>query len=88
MPVIDSPNLLGRRVVQMVDGVERRDLRAVTDLYSNAEGDICLRVAAELDWYRWTWTGQLPKNHGSPGPSRLARMNQSSRRAPHTRHSS
>ncbi len=66
VPVIDSPNVLGRRVVQMVDGVERRDLRAVTDLYSNAEGDICVRVAAELDWYRWAWTGQLPKTMEVP----------------------
>ncbi|MDP9798243.1 hypothetical protein J2S43_006755 [Catenuloplanes nepalensis] len=66
VPVIDAPSVLGRRVVQMVDGVERRDLRSVTDLYSNAEGDICLRVAAELDWYRWSWTGQLPKTMEVP----------------------
>ncbi|MFI5840810.1 hypothetical protein ACIA8K_13985 [Catenuloplanes sp. NPDC051500] len=64
--VIDSPSVLGRRVVQMVDGVERRDLRSVTELYNNAEGDICLRVAAELDWYRWAWTGQLPKTMEVP----------------------
>ncbi|WP_033343539.1 hypothetical protein [Catenuloplanes japonicus] len=64
--VIDSPSVMGRRVVQMVDGVERRDLRSVTDLYNNAEGDICLRVAAELDWYRWAWTGKLPKTMEVP----------------------
>ncbi len=53
--------MTGRRVVHLVDDDERRDLRAVTELHTNAEGDICVRVAAELDWYRWAWSGQPPK---------------------------
>jgi hypothetical protein len=40
---------------------ERRDLRAITEVYQNAEGDVCIRVSTELDWYRWGWTGQTPK---------------------------
>ena len=40
---------------------ERRDLRAVTELHSGADGDICVRVATELEWYRWAWSGKAPK---------------------------
>jgi hypothetical protein len=48
-------------MVQVVDGVERRDLRAVTEIYTSADGEICIRVATELEWYRWVWSGQHPK---------------------------
>jgi hypothetical protein len=61
VPVIDVRPLTGRRVVQVGDGAERRDLRAVTELYSGPDGDICVRVAVELDWYRWGWSGKAPK---------------------------
>ncbi len=58
--------LTGRRVVRMPGpddkaGRERRDLRAVTEAYSNAAGDICVRVTKELEWYRWAWSGTAPK---------------------------
>jgi len=59
--VIDAGPLTGRRVVWLVDGAPRRDLRAVTELHSGADGDICVRVATELDWYRWAWSGKTPK---------------------------
>lgn len=59
--VVDAVALTGRRVVQVLDGRERRDLRAVTELHTSSDGDICVRVAAELDWYRWAWSGQAPK---------------------------
>ena len=39
---------------------EHRDLRAVTETYSGADGDICVRVTPELEWYRWAWRGQPP----------------------------
>ncbi len=60
VPMVEADAVSGRRVVQVVDGVERRDLRAVTELYTNADGDICVRVTAELEWYRWAWKGQPP----------------------------
>ncbi|MEV4658972.1 hypothetical protein [Micromonospora sp. NPDC049301] len=59
-PVFEADAVTGRRVVQMVDGVERRDLRAVTETYSGADGDICVRVTPEMEWYRWAWGGQAP----------------------------
>ncbi|SCG19652.1 hypothetical protein GA0070610_6039 [Micromonospora echinofusca] len=59
-PVFESDAVTGRRVVHVVDAVEHRDLRAVTETYSGAEGDICVRVTPEVDWYRWAWRGQSP----------------------------
>ncbi|GAB3149355.1 hypothetical protein GCM10027290_35470 [Micromonospora sonneratiae] len=60
LPAMEVDSISGRRVVQIVDGTEHRDLRAVTEVYSGAEGDICVRVTGELDWYRWAWSGQPP----------------------------
>jgi hypothetical protein len=58
---LDAGGLTGRRVVQLrEDGGERRDLRAVTELHTSDTGDVCVRVAAELDWYRWAWNGRTP----------------------------
>jgi len=57
----DVPTVTGRRLVRMNDeGAEQRDLRAVTEPYTGAGGDICLRVAPELEWYRWVWSGHAP----------------------------
>ncbi|MBE1486508.1 hypothetical protein [Plantactinospora soyae] len=60
VPVVEADAVAGRRVVQVADGVERRDLRAVTEVHTSADGDICVRVTAELDWYRWAWSGRPP----------------------------
>lgn len=59
-PVFETDSVVGRRVVHMAGSVEQRDLRAVTETYSGAEGDICVRVAPEVEWYRWAWRGQSP----------------------------
>jgi hypothetical protein len=59
---LDSDGLVGRRMAQQLeDGGERRDLRAVTELHTSNEGDVCARVADELDWYRWGWSGRTPR---------------------------
>lgn len=59
---LSADGLIGRRVIQLlVGGGERRDLRAVTEMHTNSEGDICARIAAELDWYRWGWNGKDPR---------------------------
>jgi hypothetical protein len=60
LPVVEADAVAGRRVVHVVDTVERRDLRAVTEVYTSTDGDICVRVTPELDWYRWGWSGQPP----------------------------
>ncbi|MEH1013749.1 hypothetical protein V6U90_11655 [Micromonospora sp. CPCC 206060] len=59
-PVMDADSVTGRRVVHVADAVERRDLRAVTETYTGTDGDLCVRVTNELDWYRWAWRGQAP----------------------------
>jgi hypothetical protein len=56
----------GRRLVRMRETGEQRDLRAVTEPYQNAAGDICIRLVKELEWYRWGWTGHLPKSTEVP----------------------
>jgi hypothetical protein len=59
---LDADSLAGRRVVRLrEDGEEQRDLRAVTELHTNNDGDICARIAPELDWYRWGWSGRAPR---------------------------
>ncbi|MEU2613287.1 hypothetical protein ABZ570_17140 [Micromonospora sp. NPDC007271] len=59
-PVFEADSVAGRRVVRVAGTAEQRDLRAVTETYSSADGDICVRVAPELEWYRWAWHGQPP----------------------------
>jgi hypothetical protein len=59
--VMDADAVCGRRVVHVVDGIERRDLRAVTEVHTGTSGDICIRVVAEVDWYRWAWSGRSPR---------------------------
>ncbi|MEH1165764.1 hypothetical protein V6V47_10295 [Micromonospora sp. CPCC 205539] len=59
-PVFEADSVTGRRVVHVEGGQEHRDLRAVTETYSGAEGDICVRITPEVDWYRWAWRGQSP----------------------------
>jgi hypothetical protein len=66
VPAREAACLGGRRVVQVPGpnekaGRDQRDLRAVTEAYTNADGDICVRVTSELDWYRWAWSGRAPK---------------------------
>jgi hypothetical protein len=59
---LDADRVAGRRVIQMLDdGSERRDLRAVTELHTSDDGTICIRAAEELDWYRWAWSGKVPR---------------------------
>jgi hypothetical protein len=59
---LDAGLFTGRRIVQLLeDGGERRELRAVTELHTNQDGDICARVAHEMDWYRWGWSGRAPR---------------------------
>ncbi|GAA0710135.1 hypothetical protein Drose_02630 [Dactylosporangium roseum] len=62
----DVMAMTGLRVVRVAGpddktSSDERDLRAVTEPYNSAEGDICIRVCRELDWYRWAWSGQAPK---------------------------
>lgn len=61
VPALDAGALTGRRVIHLMeDRGERRDLRAVTELHTSHDGDICARVTTELDWYRWGWSGTAP----------------------------
>jgi hypothetical protein len=66
IPVRDARRLTGRRVVrtpgpEAKSAADQRDLRAVTEPHTSADGDICVRICPELEWYRWAWTGLPPK---------------------------
>lgn len=66
LPARDVPSITGRRMVRVDRGGERRGLRAVTEVYQNSDGDVCIRITSELDWYRWTWSGHAPKSTEVP----------------------
>jgi hypothetical protein len=67
VPALDADRLTGRRTIHLLDdGTERRDLRAVTELHTSDDGDICARVTTELDWYRWAWSGKPPRTMAVP----------------------
>jgi hypothetical protein len=66
VPVRELAQLTGRRLVQADGSRAVRDLRAVTEPYQNHEGDICLRICAEQDWYRWAWSGAAPATREVP----------------------
>jgi len=65
-PIREVLGVTGRRVVQADGPAATRDLRAVTEPYQNTDGDICVRVCAELDWYRWGWNGNVPRTREVP----------------------
>ena len=59
---LDADTLTGRRIVRTLsNGGELRDLRAVTELHTSNDGEICARVTTELEWYRWAWSGNVPR---------------------------
>ncbi len=64
--VRDMPIVTGRRVVLADVSRAQRDLRAVTEVYQSSDGDVCVRVCSELEWYRWAWNGQLPRTREVP----------------------
>jgi hypothetical protein len=66
IPLRDVPAVTGRRVVLAEPSRALRDLRAVTEVYQSSDGDVCVRVCSELEWYRWAWNGQLPRTREAP----------------------
>jgi hypothetical protein len=58
----EATSLTGRRAVRLLDdGGEQRDLRATTELHTGKDGNACVRVTLELEWYRWSWSGRVPR---------------------------
>jgi hypothetical protein len=66
VPVREVAGITGRRLIQVSGTTPTRDLRAVTETYQNTDGDICVRLCTELDWYRWGWSGKAPKTREVP----------------------
>lgn len=60
VPVSTTQRLVGLRLIQAVPDGYVRNLRAVTDRYTAALSLEGVRVAHELDWYRWAISGKTP----------------------------
>ncbi|MEV6341764.1 hypothetical protein [Actinoplanes sp. NPDC051851] len=57
----DTASITGHRAIRVLEsGRERRDLRVVTESHFSDDGEVCVRVTNELDWYRWGWSGKIP----------------------------
>lgn len=65
-PAREASPLTGRRVIATTRAGEKRDLRAVTEPYQNEDGDICVRICDEPDWYQWAFTGRPPASNEIP----------------------
>lgn len=64
VPVDEKASVTGGRIVCLAPGPTPgfdRGLRAVSELRQSAGGRTTLLVMDELDWYRWAWTGRMPK---------------------------
>ncbi|GGJ97353.1 hypothetical protein GCM10010123_29190 [Pilimelia anulata] len=66
VPVLDAGSVTGRRLAWRDGDRVARDLRAVSELHEGADGEVCVRVAAELEWYRWAWSGKPPRTRALP----------------------
>ncbi len=58
VPIRDVSLLLGRRLVVVGPDGEWRDVRAMSEIYANDDGDLTVQVCDEASWYRWSMTGE------------------------------
>jgi hypothetical protein len=64
VPVEEASSIVGCRVVCFAPGTAsgfERAFRAVAEVGRGSRGRRVILVVKELDWYRWTWTGRIPK---------------------------
>jgi hypothetical protein len=64
VPIDQKISVTGSRVVYLAPApapVFERGWRAVSDVRQSAGGRSTLLVVHELEWYRWAWTGRMPK---------------------------
>lgn len=64
VPIDQKTSVTGMRVVYLAPAptpVFERDWRAVSDVRQLPGGRSTLLVVHELEWYRWAWTGRMPK---------------------------
>jgi hypothetical protein len=61
VPVSVAHRVCGQRLVQSLADGHVRDLRAVTETHlGTTSGVPCVRLCAEVDWYRWAHSGLTP----------------------------
>ncbi|MFE0107100.1 hypothetical protein, partial [Streptomyces sp. NPDC059009] len=60
MPARSVTHLHGRRIIQVNPLGFAWDLRAISEPYQNAEGDIVLNLTSAYEYHRWLLTGADP----------------------------
>jgi hypothetical protein len=66
MPAELADTVTGRRLVRGVPDGFVRDLRAVTEVYTDTYGKACVRVCGEAEWYQWAIRGVTPAGQEIP----------------------
>jgi len=67
VPARSADSLTGRRVVVVhPDRRFDRDLRAISEPFARADGEIAVKVCSEYDWYWWAIDGTPPTDTDIP----------------------
>lgn len=59
--VADEPALRGKRVILSRPHGFIYDVRAVSELWTNEDGHLCVDVVTEEEYFRWMFTLEDPK---------------------------
>lgn len=59
--VADEPALRGKRVILSRPHGFVYDVRAVSELWTNEDGHLCVDVVTEEEYFRWMFTLEDPK---------------------------
>jgi hypothetical protein len=69
VPTLTQTGTLGARIVRSVPDGWVRNIRAVTDVFTNGAGDQLIRTCDEIAWYIWALTGEVPVTDELPAMS-------------------
>jgi hypothetical protein len=69
IPVVDSPNVLGSRVICVNQRGPIYDLRAASDVFTDESGT-WVRIVSERRWY--AWLEESPESRGAACPRAVA----------------
>ncbi|MFC6695942.1 hypothetical protein [Nocardioides daphniae] len=58
--VVEEPTLRGKRVVLSRPHGFVYDVRAVSELWTNDDGHLCVEVVTEEEYFRWMFTQEQP----------------------------
>lgn len=65
-PAASGPTLRGKRVVLSTPEGFVYDMRAITEVYSDAKKRPVVGIATEEGYFRWMFTGRIPESEEFP----------------------